>query len=136
MTRIAGTDNTNTRVANLIYPELSYAIIGVLFEVHNELGNKYQEKHYQRAIAIKLKEVGVPFVREVKLDLTFGSEKLGIAFADFVVDNKAILEVKTVWRISPGDVKQVLRYLKASNLRLGTVANFRHQRLELRRVAN
>lgn len=123
-------------MARLIYPELSYTLTGILFDIHNALGNKHQEKHYQKAIAIKLKEAGIPFTKEAKLDLSFGDDKLGTAFADFVVDDKIILETKVIWRISPGDIKQVLRYLKAANLKLGIIANFRHQRLELRRVAN
>ena len=115
---------------------MSYALTGILFEIHNKLGNKYQEKHYQRAIAIKLKELKIPFEQEVKVNIGFEKEKLGVAFADFVIDNKIILETKMVWRISLGDVKQVLRYLQATNLKLGLIANFRHQRLELRRVVN
>lgn len=128
--------DTNTASEKLFHPELSYDITGILFKVHNELGNKYQEKHYQRAIAIKLKEFHIPFEKEVKINLLFGEEKLGISFADFVIDNKIILETKLVWKISLGDVKQVLRYLKASNLHLGIIANFRYQNLELRRVVN
>lgn len=126
----------NRNIDNLIYPELSYTVTGILFEVHNELGNKYQEKHYQRAIAIKLKNANIPFLKEIKVDLFFENEKLGIFFVDFIVDNKIILETKVIWKISSGDIKQILRYLKATNLRLGIIANFRHQRLELKRVVN
>ena len=120
----------------LIYPELSYILMGVLFEVHNKLGTKYQEKHYQRAIEIKLKELNIPYKREAKVNIEFGKEKLGEFFIDFVIDNKIILEIKKIWKITQDDIKQVLRYLKAAGLKLAIIANFKHKRLEYRRVLN
>lgn len=70
--------------------------MGVLFEVQNKLGTKYQEKHYQRAIEIKLKELNIPYQREVKIKVLFDKEKLGDFFADFIIDNKILLETKVV----------------------------------------
>ncbi len=125
-----------TNKEKLIYPELSYILIGILFEVHNKLGNKYQEKHYQRAIEIKLKELGLSYKREQRVDVKFDNDKLGEFLLDFVIDDKIILELKTIWRITQDDVKQVLRYLEATKLKLAIIANFKHQRLEYRRVLN
>jgi len=110
--------------------------MGILFEVHNKLGTKYQEKHYQRAVEIKLKELNVPYQKEAKVKLEFGKEELGDFFIDFIIDNKIVLEIKKVWRISQDDIKQVLRYLKSTNFKLGIIANFKHKRLEFRRVLN
>jgi len=125
-----------TNKEKLIYPELSYILMGILFEVHNKLGTKYQEKHYQRAIEIKLKELNIPYKREAKVNIEFGKEKLGEFFIDFVIDNKIILEIKKIWKITQDDIKQVLRYLKAAGLKLAIIANFKHKRLEYRRVLN
>ena len=128
-----------TNVTNkdkLIYPELSYQLMEILFEVHNKLGTKYQEKHYQRAIEIKLNELNIPYKREAKVDVSFGNEKLGSFFVDFIIAGKIILETKRVWKISQDDIKQVLRYLKATKLKLGIIANFRHKSLESRRILN
>jgi GxxExxY protein len=130
------TNTTNGKVVGLVYPELSYTLMGILFEVHNKLGTKYQEKHYQRAIEIKLKELGISYEREKKIEVTFEKEKLGDFFVDFVIDDKIILEIKMIWHISKNDIKQVLRYLKATGLRLAVIANFKHQRLEFVRVLN
>lgn len=130
------TNSVTNSTNKIIYPELSYMLMGVLFEVHNKLGTKYLEKHYQRAIEIKLKELGITHKKEVKIDSNFDGESLGEFFADFIIDNKIILEIKRTWTISQDDVKQVLRYLKSSNLKLGIIANFRHQRLEYRRILN
>lgn len=133
------TNDTNTATNNtnkIIYPKLSYVLMGILFEVHNKLGNKYQEKHYQKAIEIKLRELDIPYKKEAKIDVSFGRERLGEFFIDFIIDNKIILETKMVWTITKDDIKQVLRYLKSTNLRLGIIANFRHKQLEYRRVLN
>ena len=120
----------------LIYPELSYIMMGILFEVHNKLGTKYQEKHYQRAIEIKLKELKISYQKEAKVDINFGKEKIGKLFVDFVVDNKIVLEIKKVPKITRDHIKQVLRYLNSLNLKLGIVVNFQHQKLEYIRVLN
>lgn len=120
--------------AELLYPELSYQLMGILFEVHNKLGTKYQEKHYQRAIETKLKLSKIPYKREVKIEVDFENDKLGDFFADFIIDNKILLEIKMVWRITANDVKQVLRYLDATKLKLGIIANFKHDKLEYRRI--
>jgi len=125
-----------TNKEKLIYPKLSYILMGVLFEVHNKLGTKYQEKHYQRAIEIKLKELNIPYKREVKVNVEFEKESLGEFFIDFVVDSKIILEIKRVWKITKDDIKQVLRYLKATKLKLAILANFKRRRLEYSRILN
>ena len=63
-------------------------------------------------------------------------KKLGEFYVDFIIDDKIILEVKKVWKISEDDMKQVLRYLKATGLKLAIIANFRHKKLEYKRVLN
>jgi len=125
---------TNSTNDGLIYPELSYLIMGILFEVHNKLGTKYQEKHYQQAIETKLKQSKIPYRREAKIKVDFENEKLGDFYADFIIDKKIILETKKIWTITTDDIKQVLRYLDATSLKLAIIANFKHKRLEYRRV--
>ena len=118
----------------ILHPELSYAIMGVVFEVHSKLGNKFQEKHYQRAIEIRLKQLKIPYKKEMKVEAKFEGEKLGDFFLDFVVNNEIVLETKTTPAITSNDVKQVLRYLDTLRLRLAIIVNFRPARLEFKRV--
>lgn len=108
--------------------------MGILFEVHNKLGSKYQEKHYQRAIEIKLKSADFTFRREKKVSVEFEGRKLGNFYVDFIVENKIIVEIKTVAAITNDMIRQVLRYLESTNLKLAIIANFRHSPLECRRV--
>lgn len=120
----------------LIYPDLSYKIVGILFKVHNELGNKYQEKYYQRAIEVELKNQNIKYSKEIPVDLEYEKEKIGKYFLDFLIDDKVILEIKAIPRLRPRDFKQVLAYLKSMNLKLGIIANFRPEKLTFHRVLN
>jgi len=123
-------------MAELIYPELSYKIIGILFKVHSKLGGKYQEKYYQRAVALGLKEEGLSYKKEIAVDLTFNDEKIGKYFLDFLIEDKVILELKATPRFNKEDFRQVMAYLKAKNLKLGILANFRGDKLIYKRILN
>jgi len=123
-------------MAELIYPELSYTIVGILFKVHSKLGGKYQEKYYQRAVEIALKEVGLSFEKEIAVDLSFEGKKIGKYFLDFLIDDKIVLELKATPRFNRQDFRQVSAYLKAKNLKLGILANFRGDKLQYKRILN
>ena len=120
----------------LIYPELSYKLMGVLFKVHRRLGNSYQEKYYQRAIEVELKKENIPYKREVLVKLDYGDESIGRYFLDFVIDDKIALEVKTVPILKQEFLNQVLAYLNVANFKLGIVANLRTNRLTYKRLVN
>ncbi|MCR4324251.1 MAG: GxxExxY protein [Candidatus Curtissbacteria bacterium] len=72
----------------LIYPDLSYRIMSVLFKVHNQLGPNFQEKYYQRAIEIEFKAEHISFNRERMVPLKYGGESIGRYFIDFVIGDK------------------------------------------------
>lgn len=120
----------------VIYPELSYDIVGILFKVHNELGNKYQEKYYQRAIEVELKNQNIKYSKEISVNLQYKNESIGRYSLDFLIEDKIILEVKAVPKVKPKDFKQVLAYLKSMNLKLGMIANFRPEKLTFHRILN
>lgn len=123
-------------MSELIYPELSYKLMGILFKVHRKLGNSYQEKYYQRAVELELKANQIPFEREVEIKLNYNNEKIGKYFLDFVIDGKIALELKTTPFLKQQYLNQVLAYLDSSRLKLGIVANFRSERLEYKRLVN
>ena len=120
----------------IVEADLSYRIVGVLFSVHSELGNRYQEKYYQRAVEEGLNQIGVEFKKELAVDLEFSGKKIGKYFLDFLVEDKIVLELKAVPRLLPKDFKQVLAYLVANNLELGLLANFRTSSLVCKRILN
>lgn len=118
---------------NLIYPDLSYKITGLLFKTHNKLGRYCKEKQYQDIIEEFLKQGGIKFEREkeIPISLEVSGNK-----ADFIIENRIILECKAKPTITKEDYYQVLRYLKASNLKLGLLVNFRNKYLRPKRIAN
>jgi GxxExxY protein len=129
--------NANALEKNkIIYPELSYKIVGILFKVHSELGNKYQEKYYQRAIAIELEKQGILFKKELMVDLMYDNEKIGKYFIDFLIEDLIVLEIKANINFRISDYKQVSAYLKSKDIKLGILANFRTEQLIYKRIIN
>jgi GxxExxY protein len=121
----------------LVYPELSYEIIGAAFEVFNNLGWGLSEKDYQKAPAQELKELGIRYKEEVYIPLEYKNLKIGRYFADFVVgDNKILLELKVVSRLGYTHARQVLGYLRSANIKLGILLYFTKDGVKYRRVLN
>jgi GxxExxY protein len=121
----------------LIYPDESYIIIGLAMEIHRKLGNIYQEKHYQKVFEEKLKLLKIPIERERKVIVkTDDGLEIGDFFVDFIVFGKILVEFKRVNFIHYNDVKQVLRYLDATGLKLGIIINFKLDKLQYKRIIN
>ena len=78
----------------MVYPDLSYKIIGVIFDVFNELGYGYQEKYYQRAIAKSLFQLELSYKEQILYEIRFKDEIIGRCFFDFLIEDKIILEIK------------------------------------------
>ena len=121
---------------SVIYKDLSYKIMGILFKVHNKLGPAYQEKYYQRAIEKELKTQNILFTREFQVEIRYENEMIGKYFIDFVIENKIALEVKNVNFFHRKYLNQVLAYLSASGLKLGILVNFNQDRLFSKRIVN
>lgn len=122
----------------MLYPELSYKIVGAALSVYNNLGNGFLEKVYQEAFEIELKERQIPFEREKHIKIFYHNQELQCPYiADFVIDNKIIVEMKALSDMNKGQVKaQVLNYLKATHLLLGIIFNFGETSLFKDRVVN
>ena len=120
----------------IIYKELSYQLNGILFAVQNSLGTKFQEKHYIKATCAYLDELHVPYVLEFPFELKVKGKVLGSFRVDLIVDNKILMEFKTVGRLTIDHKMQILRYLEALDLRLGLLVNFRVRPIQIWRVTN
>jgi len=121
---------------DLIYPELSYEIIGSLFEVYNQLGSGHYEDYYQKALAVEFKKRSILFKEEVYVPLIFKEEKIGKRYLDFLIENKVILEIKKGDRFSRRHIEQIKNYLKIKRLKLGIIANFGSKELKFKRIIN
>lgn len=119
--------NVHKSEHELVYPELSYTVTGVLFSVHNELGQFAREKQYADLLELKLKEIQLPFHRELNI-----SDSGNIV--DFVIDNKIALELKSTRHLVSEHYRQIQNYLQQSQLRLGLLVNFRAKYLKPVRI--
>ena len=120
----------------LLYKELTDKIIRAAYTVHNELGCGFLEKVYQEAMAIQLSEMGIPFEREKHLPITYHGKVLKCDYiADFVVDNKVIIELKAVTEMSPIFEAQTINYLRATGIKVGLLINFGIRQLQIKRLA-
>jgi GxxExxY protein len=121
---------------DLIYPDLCYQIIGILFEIYKQLGSGYQEKYYQKIVATELKRCGLTYREQVTAPLIYKGNKIGTYFLDFVIGNKVVLELKKGDRFSQKHIEQVYAYLKATGLKLGIIATFTKNGVRFKRVVN
>ncbi len=127
---------TNDKDENIIFKDLSYKVIGILYEIHKQLGTNFKEEHYKQAIRSFLQKEKIPFIAEKILRLeTYKFSVEGIR-ADFIIDNKILLEIKAKPTITLEDIRQVHRYLIASELPLGIIVNFRSKKLIFKRILN
>jgi GxxExxY protein len=108
----------------LKHKELSEKIIAAAFAVHKELGHGFVEKIYINALEIELRENGVKCNFEVPLNVSYHGQVVGNYFADLVVDDKIIVEIKAVSDLAPVHEVQLVNYLKATGLHIGLLINF------------
>jgi GxxExxY protein len=123
-----------TNETNIIYPDLSYKIMGVIFEVHKELGPGFLESIYEKALIDELSNRGMKVETEKMIDLKYRDKKVGTHRLDLVVEDKVVVELKAVERFSIHHRAQLTSYLKASGYKLGILVNFSKSKVEYRRV--
>ncbi|MFA4834394.1 MAG: GxxExxY protein [Patescibacteria group bacterium] len=120
----------------VIYKELSYQITGMLFKTHQELGSYRNEKQYADYFEKLLILENIKYTREYRFeDNRFGEGKIR-CICDFIIDDKIILEFKTVDYLTKNDYFQTKRYLITLNLKLALLVNFRQKRLAPKRILN
>ncbi|MCD8444643.1 GxxExxY protein [Tenacibaculum finnmarkense] len=120
---------------NLLYKNEAYQIIGACMEVHKFLGKGFNEVVYGDALEIEFQSQNIPYKREVKFSINYKGKIIPhYYFADFVIDNKIILEIKAIKELNSGHLKQTLNYLATSKLKLGLLINFGENSLQYKRV--
>ncbi|EKE18523.1 MAG: hypothetical protein ACD_9C00308G0002 [uncultured bacterium] len=127
---------TQQEAEKVIHKELSYKIVGTLFEVYNELGYGYKEKYYEKALMVALGEQKIKFKTQVPFALKFKEEIIGRNYLDFLIEDKIVLEIKKGKHFSRNNLDQVKQYLKITNLKLAILANFTPDGIKYIRVLN
>jgi GxxExxY protein len=128
--------NKSKITKTILYKELSYKVIGVVFDTFKSIGGDYQEKYYQRTIAQLLKERNIPFEKEFPVNVIVNDKIIGKHFLDFLIDEKIILELKRGPYPKYGDIKQLLMYLRSANKQLGILAHFSSNGVKTKRIVN
>jgi len=120
------------QINKIVEKELSYKIVGMLFKIHQKLGRYCKERQYADALENSLKENGLDYKREMPI----ATEDRKSNFVDFCINDKILLDLKAKSFIEKEDYYQMQRYLSASNMELGLVANFRQKLLKPKRILN
>ncbi|MEN0005620.1 MAG: GxxExxY protein [Bacteroidota bacterium] len=116
--------------------ELTFKIIGCAMEVHNQMGNGFQEVVYQRALAIEFGLQGISFAREMEMELSYKGYRVGTRRVDFFVEEKVMVEIKAVEQIEGAHKAQAINYCEAYHVADGLLINFGGERLQYHRVFN
>ena len=114
----------NADKSELIDGELTERVIGIFYAVHKDLGHGFAESVYENAFALALRAVGLAVEQQRRLLVRYRGIVVGEFFADIVVEERLLIELKTVSNIIPAHEAQLTNYLKATGLRVGMLLNF------------
>jgi len=106
------------------HKELTEKIINIFYRVYNKLGYGFLEKIYQNAMMIEFKREGILAISQSPIKVFYEGDVIGEYYADILVDNKVIIEIKAAKRLVEENEAQLLNYLKATDIEVGLLLNF------------
>lgn len=110
--------------SKLLHAEITEQIIQAYYDVYNKLGYGFLEKVYENSMAIQLRKSGLAVVTQQPINVFYEGERVGEYFADLVVANCVIVEIKAAEALCPAHEAQLLNYLKATDIEVGLLFNF------------
>lgn len=113
--------------------DLTYQINGAIFEVNRELGSGFLEKVYENALIVELNKRGLKAVQQAPIKVKYKGIEIGEYFADIVVEDMVIIELKAIESLQKIHEAQLLNYLKATGYKIGLLVNFRYPKAEIKR---
>ena len=119
--------------------QIAKEVVDAAVKVHTKLGPGLLESVYEEALAYELKKLGIIFDRQIGIPISYEGIRMDLGFrADLVIDNKLIVELKSIENILPVHKKQLLTYLKLTKMRLGLLVNFNVELIKegIIRIAN
>jgi GxxExxY protein len=121
---------------DLKYKDITDKVLRASFEVHTFLGNGFQELIYQRALAFEFEQVRLSFAREIEQNIFYKNMEypIGKRRADFIVEEKVLVELKALSKLEDVHLAQSLNYLKAYKIEVGLLINFGAKSLEFKRL--
>jgi len=119
----------------LIHAELSEAIIGASMTVLNQLKPGLDEKLYEKALVIELEKQGHHVAQQKRFPVYYDGQMIGMLIPDLIIDDKVIVDTKVVSSFNENHIAQMLGYLNIAKLSLALLLNFKHAKLNWKRVA-
>ena len=119
---------------DLLFHEESRRIIGCAMEVHNILGHGFLEKIYENALVVEFCLQDIPVVQQPEFPVIFKTVDVGLYIPDLIIFEKIVVDTKTIEAITDHEIGKMLNYLKITGLRVGLLINFKHAKLEWKRV--
>ena len=114
--------------------DITYKIYGAIYEVNRILGPGFLEKVYENALLIELHETGLKTENQVPIEVKYKGYSVGNYIADLLVEEKVIIELKTVENITKLHEAQLLNYLKATGVKVGLLVNFQNKKAQIKRM--
>jgi len=118
----------------MIMKEETHQVVGCAMEVLNILGHGFLEKPYENALVVEFGLQDIDVKQQPRFDVTYKSHKVGEYIPDLICFDQIIVDTKTIEKITSHEIGQMLNYLKISGLQLGIIINFKHAKLEWKRV--
>ena len=118
----------------LKHGDLTDKIIGAFYKVYNRLGYGFLEKVYENALVLELRKQGLSVRQQSPIHVYYGNELVGEYFADLIVDDKVIVELKAAEAIDEAHLAQLTNYLKATRQEVGLLLNFGMEPVFMRRI--
>ena len=119
---------------DFIYKDLTYKIIGDAMNVHKTLGTGFLESVYEAALKVEFKKSNLQYRSQVEFPVIYRNENIKTFVCDMVVNNKVIIELKTIKQITDIERAQLLNYLKVTKLKVGLLVNFGTKSLQYERI--
>lgn len=116
-----------------LYKDISYKLVGCFYSIYNALGPGHKENIYHKALSIEFNKVGIKCVSKKRIPVEYKGNKIGFYEPDFIVEDKVIIELKSVLTMPGVFEKQLYYYLKGSGYRLGYLVNFGSEKIDIRR---
>ena len=114
--------------------DITYAINGAVFEVNTVLGPGFLEKVYEKALLVELRRRGLKVENQACIEVKYKGESVGEYFADLLVEEQVIVELKTVETMEKIHEAQLLNYLKGTGIKVGLLVNFKHTKAQIKRL--
>jgi len=118
----------------MILKEETHKVVGCAMEVLNILGHGFLEKPYENALVVEFGLQDIDVKQQPRFDVTYKSHKVGEYIPDLICFDQMVVDTKTIEKITSHEIGQMLNYLKISGLPLGIIINFKHAKLEWKRI--